>query len=93
MADSAFKGKAMKSVASDVAEGYISVNPLFLKKFDKDMVKELYENLSKSLTSLRTEKIDLQDQAALRTRNMKLQRIHNAIIIVRNSAREKKIPL
>ncbi len=93
MADSAFKGKAMKSVASDVVEGYISVNPLFLKKFDKDMVKELYENLSKSLTSLRTEKIDLQDQAALRTRNMKLQRIHNAIIIVRNSAREKKIPL
>jgi hypothetical protein len=93
MAESGFKGKAMKSVASDVAEGYISVNPLFLKKFDKDMVKELYEHLNKSLTGLRNTKIDLADQASVRTRNMKLQRIHNAMIIVRNTAREKKIPL
>ncbi len=93
MAESGFKGKSMKSVASDVAEGYVSVNPLFLKKFDKDMIKELYEFLNKSLTGLRTEKINLQDQVALRTRNMKLQRLHNAMIIVRNAAREKKIPL
>ncbi len=93
MAESAFKGKSMKSVASDVAEGYVSVNPLFLKKFDKDMIKELYEFLNKSLTGLRTEKIDLTNQVAVRTRNMKLQRLHNAMIIVRNSAREKRIPL
>jgi len=93
MAESGFRGKSMKAVASDVAEGYVSVNPLFLKKFDKDMIKELYETLSKSLTGLRNEKIDLSDQAMVRTRNMKLQRIHNAIIIVRNSAREKRIPL
>ncbi len=93
MAESGFRGKSMKAVASDVAEGYISVNPLFLKKFDKDMVKELYENLNKSLTSTRNEKIDISDQASLRTRNMKLQRLHNALIIVRNTAREKRIPL
>ncbi len=93
MAESGFRGKSMKAVATDVAEGYVSVNPLFLKKFDKDMIKELYEHLNKWLTGLRTEKIDLADQAAVRTRNMKLQRIHNAMIIVRNTAREKKIPL
>ncbi len=93
MAESGFRGKSMKSVASDVAEGYISMNPLVLKKFDKDMVKELYEYLNKSLTGLRNEKIDLSDQASVRTRNMKLQRLHNAMIIVRNSAREKRIPL
>ncbi len=93
MAESGFRGKSMKAVAVDVAEGYVSVNPLFLKKFDKDMVKELYENLNKSLTSTRNEKIDLTDQSALRVRNMKLQRLHNAMIILRNTAREKRIPL
>ncbi len=93
MAESGFRGKSMKAVAVDVAEGYVSVNPLFLKKFDKDMVKELYENLNKSLTSTRNEKIDLTDQSALRVRNMKLQRLHNAMIILRNIAREKRIPL
>jgi hypothetical protein len=93
MAESGFRGKSMRSVATDVAEGYVSVNPLFLKKFDKDMVKELYDNLNKSLTSTRNEKLDLTDQSALRIRNMKLQRLHNAMIILRNTAREKRIPL
>jgi hypothetical protein len=93
MAETGFRGKSMKAVATDVAEGYVSVNPLFLKKFDKDMIKELYENLNKSLTGTRNEKLDISDQSALRTRNLKLQRLHNAMIIVRNIAREKRIPL
>jgi hypothetical protein len=93
MAESGFKGKSMKAVATDVAEGYVSVNPLFLKKFDNDMVKDLYENLNKTMTNTRNEKIDIANQAALRTRNMKLQRLHNAMIILRNTAREKRIPL
>ena len=93
MAESGFRGKSMRVVAIDVAEGYISVNPLFLKKFDKDMVKELYDHLNKTLTSTRNEKTDFTDQAVLRTRNMKLQRLHNAMIVLRNIAREKRIPL
>lgn len=93
MAESGFKGKSMKVVAVDVAEGYLTVNPLFLKKFDKVMIKELYEHLNKTLTGTRIEKIDYADQAALRTRNMKLQRLHNAMIVLRNAAREKRIPL
>ncbi len=93
MAESTFKGKSMKVVAFDVAEGYIAVNPLFLKKFDKEMIKDLYDSLNKTLTGTRNAKIDLTDQAALRTRNMKMQRLHNAMIIIRNTAREKRIPL
>lgn len=83
----------MKAVASDVAEGYVSINPLFLKKFDKDMIKDLYESLNKALTGTRNQKIDIANQSSVRTRNMKLQRLHNAMIIVRNAAREKRIPL
>ncbi len=93
MAESGFKGKSMKMVAIDVAEGFIAVNPLFLKKFDKDMIKDLFENLNKALTSIRNEKLDFGNQTALRVRNMKLQRMHNAMIIIRNIAREKRIPL
>ena len=93
MAEGGFRGKSMRVVAIDVAEGYISVNPLFIKKFDKDMVKELYDYLNKALTGTRNEKIDFTDQAVLRTRNMKLQRLHNAMIVLRNIAREKRIPL
>ncbi len=93
MAESGFKGKSMKAVAADVAEGYVSVNPLFLKKFDKDMIKDLYDNLNKAMTGTRNEKVALNDHASLRMRNMKLQRLHNAMIILRNIAREKRISL
>ena len=93
MAESGFRGKSMRVVAIDVAEGYVSVNPLFLKKFDKDMIKELYDHLNKALTSARNEKTDFTDHVVLRTRNMKLQRLHNAMIVLRNIAREKRIPL
>jgi hypothetical protein len=93
MAEGVFRGKSMRVVAIDVAEGYVSVNPLFLKKFDKDMIKELYDHLNKALTSTRNEKTDFTDFVLLRTRNMKLQRLHNAMIVLRNIAREKRIPL
>ncbi len=93
MAESGFRGKSMKMVAEDVAEGFITVNPLFLKKFDKDMIKNLFEYLNKTLTGIRNEKLDFGNQSALRIRNMKLQRMHNAVIIIRNIAREKRIPL
>jgi hypothetical protein len=91
--ESGFKGRSMKSVASDVAEGYVTVNPLFVKRFDKDMIKNLFEHLNKAMTNTRNEKVSLSDLPVLRTRNMKLQRLHNAIIILRNIAREKRIPL
>jgi hypothetical protein len=93
MAETGFKGKSMRVVAIDVAEGYISVNPLFLKKFDKDMIKDLFDAINKAMTTIRNEKIDLTNQAAIRTRNMRLQRLHNTVIILRNTARERRIPL
>lgn len=88
-----FRGKSMKAITSDVAEGYVTVNPLFVKKFDKDMIKGLYESITKGMTSVRNEKVVYSDTAALRTRNMKLQRMHSALIVLRNIAREKRIPL
>ena len=86
-------GKSMKQVATDVIEGFSTVNPLFLKKFDKDQVKDLYEHLNKAMTGVRNLPVTFHDQVSMRNKNMKLQRLHNAIIIVRNHAREKRIPL
>jgi hypothetical protein len=86
-------GKSMKAVANDVGEGYMSINPLVLKKFDKDMIKDLFENLTKAMNAARNLAVPLNDMIAMRQKNMKLQRLHNAIIIIRNTAREKRIPL
>jgi hypothetical protein len=83
----------MKAVANDVGDGYMTINPLVLKKFDKDMIKDLFEHLNKAMGAARNLAVPLDDMLALRQKNMKLQRLHNAIIILRNTARERRIPL
>jgi len=83
----------MKAVANDVGDGYMVINPLVLKKFDKDMIKDLYEHLNKAMNAARNIAVPFNDVLALRQKNMKLQRLHNSIIILRNTAREKRIPL
>ncbi|MDH4163703.1 MAG: hypothetical protein OEW15_13585 [Nitrospirota bacterium] len=93
MAEGALRGKSMKQVATDVVDGYTSINPIFLKKFDKDMLKDLFEHLNKAMTATRNLPVTFHDQVAMRDKNMKLQRLHNSIIILRNVAREKRIPL
>lgn len=93
MAESSLKGKSMKQVAVDVVDGYATINPIFLKKFDKDMMKALFEHLNKAMTETRNLPAPFNDMIAMRNKNMKLQRLHNAIIILRNVAREKRIPL
>jgi hypothetical protein len=90
---SGFGGKSMKQVAMDVAEGFTTMNPLILKKFDKDMIKALYEHLNKSMNSVRNLPVHFHDVPAMRMKNMKLQRLHNALIVLRNHAREKRIQL
>lgn len=93
MAQGGFRGKSLKAVAIDVADGMITINPLVLKKFDKEMLKELNEHMSKAMTAARNEKVEFHDPVSLRKRNLKLQRLNNALIILKNIAREKKIPL
>lgn len=83
----------MKAVAADVGDGYMMINPLVLKKFDKDMIKDLYEHLNKAMNAARNIAVPLNDILAMRQKNMKLQRLHNSIIILRNTARERRVML
>jgi len=80
-------------MARDVMEGYQALNPLVLKKFDPNTCKELHRQLRKLHTSIRIEGIDLANQAALRTRNHRLQRMHQGINVLEYHAKLNKISL
>jgi len=88
---STIRGKSCKAVAFDVAEGYTSVNPLFLKPLDPDTIKEFYEELVKTQGTVRNELIKAGDMPAIRWRNMRLQRLHSATMIIKNFARERRL--
>jgi hypothetical protein len=83
------RGKSLAAVAKDIAEGYVAVNPLFLKPLDPETLKNLYHQVMKVQTEIRGEKFPFGDILAIRSRNIRLQRLHNALVVIKNFAKEK----
>lgn len=91
MAGPSLKGKSVLAIAKDIADGFFFLNPIILKGFDEEGLKELYHNLIKVQSEIRGEKFPTNDVEAIRRRNMKLQRLHNSMFILKNFARERRI--
>jgi len=87
------RGKSLKAITYDIAEGYVIVNPIFLKPLDDDSLKGLYHELVRTQTEIRGEKFPHGDTQAIRWRNTKLQRLYSASMIIKNFARERRIIL
>ncbi|MCS7164492.1 MAG: hypothetical protein NZ845_05805 [Thermodesulfovibrio sp.] len=78
------RSRSFSAIVSDIAEGFITVNPLFLKKFSVKDLKELHETLIKKQRQIRSEPFPFNEPLLIRKRNIKLQRIHQAIVVVKN---------
>ena len=87
------RGKSLKALTIDIAEGYIAVNPIFLKSFEPEQLKEIYMEISKTLNDIRGERFPINDLTAIRLRNIKLQRLHSASMIIRTFAKERRFLL
>ncbi|HEB76812.1 MAG TPA: hypothetical protein ENJ04_10710 [Nitrospirae bacterium] len=84
------RGKSIKAITWDIAEGYVTVNPIFLKPLDMEVIKELYQEIQQMQTEIRGEKFPFNDIQAIRRRNMRLQRLNSAHMIIRNFLKERK---
>jgi len=91
MAD--FRGKSLSALVRDLADGYVAVNPIFLKSFEAESLKSLYIQIQKSQNEVRGSAFPSGDPAAIRKRNMKLQRLHSAMIVIRHFAKGRRIQL
>lgn len=87
------RGKSLKAIAYDIAEGYIVVNPLFLKSIDVESLKGLHNELMRVQIEIRGGKFPGGDPQAIRWRNTRLQRLNSSIMILKNFARERRILL
>ncbi|MBM4145668.1 MAG: hypothetical protein FJ240_05255 [Nitrospira sp.] len=85
------RGKSLKAIAFDIAEGYVVVNPIFLKHLDHESLKGIYQELMRAQIEIRGEKFPQGDTKAIRWRNTRLQRLNSALMILKNFARERKI--
>jgi len=62
-----------------------------LKSLDDEALKGLYNESIRVQSEIRAEKFPHNDTQSIRSRNMRLQRLHQALIIIKNFARERKI--
>ncbi len=87
------RGKSIKSVVFDIAEGYVTVNPLFLKPLDNETIRELYTQIQRTQAEIRAEQFPHGDIKAIRQRNIRLQRLHTATMIIRNYMKTKRVSI
>jgi len=87
------RGKSLKALTLDIAEGYTTVNPIFLKLFEPEQLKEIYKEIAKTQNDIRGERFPTNDLTAIRMRNLRLQRLYSTSMIIRNFAKERRIAL
>ncbi|GAB4543935.1 MAG: hypothetical protein Fur0020_13420 [Thermodesulfovibrionia bacterium] len=83
------RGKSLLAISRDIADGYITINPLFLKPLDRETLEELSKQIVRLQIEIRGEKFPYGDVYAIRQRNIRLQRLHSALIIIKNFAKER----
>ncbi|MGD0886674.1 MAG: hypothetical protein ABSA46_17680 [Thermodesulfovibrionales bacterium] len=87
------RGKSLRALSRDISDGYVAVNPLFLKPFDAETLKQLYHEVMKTQGEIRGEKFPYGNVEEIRWRNFRLQRLHSAAMIIKTFARDRKITL
>jgi hypothetical protein len=87
------ESRSLISLAKDVMEGYLLLNPLVLKRYNTPTCKELYRQLKKLQTATRIQGVEMGNQEALRSRNHRLQRLNQALAVLEHFAKLNKIPL
>jgi hypothetical protein len=69
-------------VAADLSEGYVTLNPVTLKKYERHEVEALVKELEKLTRDLRSQAVPQDDAEASQTKNRKLLRLSQATVVL-----------
>jgi len=78
-------------LAMDIAEGFANITMATLRKYTQQDLKTININLNMCIRELRQAQIPLEDVMALKKRNMKIQRANQALSVIRNYCKKKRI--
>lgn len=78
-----------KAIVSDISEGFVAVNPIYLKPFDENAIKSLCRAIERKQIEIRSEPFPYDNICLIRERNIRLQRLYSALMVIKNFAREK----
>lgn len=78
-------------LAADISEGFTNVTMATLKKYTQQDLKTININLNIVLRELRQQQVPLEDVMAIKKKNMKIQRVNQAMSVIRNYCKKKRI--
>lgn len=71
-------------MAADLSEGYVTLNPVSLKKYERHEVDALAKELEKLTRDLRAQIVPQDDAEASQTKNRKLLRLSQAAVVLKS---------
>jgi len=79
-----FLGGSAYTMAKDIAEGYHIVTERTFKTMSRGETEQLAFELDKCLREIRGEQIPIDDLLLIKSRNRKIQRLNQALMVLRN---------
>ncbi len=71
-------------VATDVAEGYVMLNPPFLKKYERHEIDALVKEIEKLARDTRGSVVPADDSEANQAKNRRLLRLSQATVVLQS---------
>jgi hypothetical protein len=81
-----------KKFAQDIADGYISLSPPLLRRYNAGDMKIILAHITIVVRDLRQEVIDRDDSLAIKQRNNKMSRLNQAGVVIRSYCQKQRIP-
>lgn len=80
-----------KQFARDVADGFFVFNQATCRQFAPEELRGLYRLLEQVAREIRAEQVPLEEVAELQRKNQRLSRANNALLFIRNHARQHRV--
>jgi hypothetical protein len=82
-----------KKIAQDLADGFVSLSPLVLKRYSPADLKVILANIGIVQREIRALQVPLEDVLQLKAKNIRLTRLNQGEVVLRSFCKKYRIPI
>lgn len=82
-----------KKIAEDIADGFVSLSPMVLKRYSPADLKVILTNLSIVQREIRALQVPLDKVLQLKAKNIRLTRLNQGEVVLRSFCKKYRIPI
>lgn len=82
-----------KKIAQDIADGFVSLSPLVLKRYSPADLKVILVQIGIVQREIRALQVPLEDVLQLKLKNIRLTRLNQGEVVLRSFCKKHRIPI